>query len=66
MCCTLLAEKYRTQKMTQKIDICAPSHKFVGLNLRNEGTYRQSEKLAKEQYLLHVSPQYDELQPISG
>jgi len=52
--------------MTQKIDICAPSHKFVGLNLRNEGTYRQSEKLAKEQYLLHVSPQYDELQPISG
>jgi len=28
-------------KMTQKIAIWAPSHKFVGLNLRN---YRQSEK----------------------
>ena len=30
--------------MTQKIAICAPSHNFVGLYLRNEGTYRQSEK----------------------
>ena len=32
--------KYRTQKVA----IWAPSHKFVGLYLRNEGTYRQSEK----------------------
>jgi len=24
--------------------ICAPSHNFVGLYLRNQGTYRQSEK----------------------
>jgi len=30
--------------MTQKIAICGPSHKFVGLHLRNEGTYRQSDK----------------------
>jgi len=29
-------------KMTQKFAICAPSHKFVGLYLRNEGMYRQS------------------------
>jgi len=36
--------KYRTQKMTQKIAICAPSHNFVGLYLHNWGTYRQSEK----------------------
>jgi len=28
----------------QKIAICAPSYNFVGLYLRNEGTYRQSEK----------------------
>ena len=32
--------KYRTQK----IAISAPSHNFVGLYLRNEGIYRQSEK----------------------
>ena len=40
MCCTRLAEKYRTQK----IAILAPSHKFVGLYLRSQGMYRQSEK----------------------
>jgi len=38
-----LAEKYRTQK-SQKIAIWAPSHNFVGLYLRNRGTYQQSEK----------------------
>jgi len=30
--------------MTQKIAIWAPSHNFVGLYLRNEGMYGQSEK----------------------
>jgi len=39
-----LAEKHRTQKSRQKIAIWAPSHNFVGLYLRNKGTYRQSEK----------------------
>ena len=34
----------RCKCRTQKIAICAPSHNFVGLYLRNEGTYRQSEK----------------------
>jgi len=28
--------------------------------------YRQSEKLVKQQYLLHMSAQYGELQPTSG
>jgi len=32
------------RKKIAKIAIWAPSHKFVGLYLRNEGTYRQSEK----------------------
>jgi len=36
--------KYRTQKMMQKIAICAPSHNIVGLYLHNWGTYWQSEK----------------------
>jgi len=31
-------------KNRQKIVISAPSHKFVGLYLRNYGMYRQSEK----------------------
>jgi len=29
----------------KKINISAPSHNFIGLYLRNEGTYRQSEKM---------------------
>jgi len=36
---------------TQKFAIWAPSHKFVGLYLRNYGTYRQLEKLVKQQCL---------------
>jgi len=51
--------KYRTQKFA----LCAPSYIFVGLYLRNEGMYRQSERIAKEQYLLHMSSQYGKLQP---
>jgi len=35
--------KHRTQKSRQKSPY-APLHKFVGLYLRNEGTYRRSEK----------------------
>jgi len=35
----------------QKIAICAPLHKFVGLYLHNWGMYRQSEKIVKQQYL---------------
>jgi len=58
--------KCRMQKW-QKIAICAPLHNFVGLYLRNEGTYRQSEKkLVKQQYLLQMSLQYGELLPTSG
>jgi len=39
----------------------------TGIYLRNEGTYRQTEKkLVKQQYVLHMSPQYGELQPTNG
>jgi len=31
-------------KKSPKIAICAPSHNFVGIYIRNEGMYRQSEK----------------------
>jgi len=53
-------------KKSQKIAIWAPSHKFVELYLRNYGTYRQSEKIVKQQYLLHMFAQYGELRPTSG
>jgi len=52
---------------TQKFAIWAPSHNFVGLYLRNWGTYRQSvKKHVKQQYLLHMLPQYGELWPSSS
>jgi len=44
-CCTRLAENTGTgRKNRQKFAIWASSPKFVGLYLRNWGTYRQSEK----------------------
>jgi len=43
MCCTRFAEN-TGRKMTQKLAIWAPSHKFVALYLRKWGMYRQSEK----------------------
>ena len=54
-------------KESPKIAISAPSHNFVGLYLRNQGTYRRSEKkLVKQQYVLQMSAQYDKLRPTSG
>ena len=56
----------RDATKSPKIAIWAPSHKFVELYLRNYGMYRQSEKkLVKQQYLLHMLPQYGELRPTS-
>jgi len=43
-------------KTTQKIAIWAPSHNFVGLNLRNEGMYRQSEKKLLNSYISSTCP----------
>jgi len=65
MCCTWLAE-IQDAKIMQKIAIWAPLHNFVGLYLRNYGTYRQLEKLVKQQYLPHMSVQDGELPPTSG
>jgi len=42
----LHADRWKIQdaKKSPKIAVSAPSHKFVGLYLRNEGTHRQSER----------------------
>ena len=61
-CCTRLAE-IQDPKNCQKISTCAPSHNFVRLYIRNYGTYRQSEKIVKQQHLPHVSLQYRKLRP---
>jgi len=65
MCCTLLAEN-TGRKNRQKFAIWAPSHNFVGLYLRNQGIYRQTEKHVKRQYLLHMSAQFGKLRSITG
>jgi len=53
--------------MTQKNRHLHTIAQFVGLNLRNYRMYRQTEKnFLKQQYLLHMSPQYGELRPTSG
>jgi len=55
--------KYRTPK----IAICAPSHDFLVLYLRNEGNVSTIEKkLVKQQYLHYTSSQYGELRPTNG
>ena len=53
-------------KSRQKIAIWAPSHNFVGLYLATKACIDNRKKLAKQQYLLHMFPQYGELQPTSG
>ena len=64
-CCTWLAGN-AGPKNHQKFAICAPSHNFVGPYLCNKGTYWQSKKLVKQQYLPHMSLQYGKLRPTSG
>jgi len=58
--------KIQDAKYCQKLAICAPLHNFVGLCLRNKGTYRQSEKAVKQQYLPLMSSQYSEIRRTSG
>jgi len=53
-------------KMTQKIAICAPSHKCVGYIFATKACIDNREKLVKQQYVLHMSPQYDELRLINS
>jgi len=65
MCCAWLAEN-TGRKTGQKFAIWIPWHNFVGLYVRNWGMYRQSEKIVKQHYPLHMFSQYGELRPISG
>jgi len=63
----LLSLMVKTRKSVKsqvfRVTICAPSHNFVGLYLRNQGTYRQSEKNLLSS---NVFPQYGEQRPTNG
>jgi len=65
MCCMWLAE-IQDAKIMQKIAIYALSHNFVGLYLRNSDVYRLSEKLVKQQYLIHISNMVNFDRPTNG
>jgi len=60
MCGTRLAENTGC-KNYQKIAICAPSHNFVRLYLRNKACIDNQKKFVKDQYVLHMFSQYGEL-----
>jgi len=64
MCCTRIAETTgrKNRKKIRHLGTIAQVCRAVS----SQGTYRQSEKVVKQQYLLQMSPQYGELRPDIG
>jgi len=58
--------KIQDTKNRQKFAIWAPLHIFVGCIFATKACIDNWKKLVKHQYLLHMSPQYGELQSTSG
>ena len=58
--------KHRTQKVAKKrhLGTIAQLCRAISLQLRHVSTI--GKKLVKQQYVLHMSPQYGELRPTSG
>jgi len=54
------------QKSGQKSAIWALSHNLSGYVFATKARIDNWKKLVKQQYLLHMSPQYGELRPTSG
>jgi len=65
MCYTRLAGNVRC-KNSPKFAIYRPLHNFVELYLRTRACIDNRKNVVKQQYLLHKSSQYGELQPTSG
>jgi len=61
-CCTRLAEN----TWMQKIAICTPLHNLSGYIFATKAHINNRKKLVKQQYLLHMSPQYGKLRPTNG
>jgi len=53
-------------KSRQTIAIWAPSHNFVGYIFATKACIDNLKKVVKQQYLLHMFPQYGELRPTSS
>ena len=62
---TRLAET-QDAKITQKIAICAPSHNFVGLYLRNKACIDNREKLLNSNISSRGPDKYGKLRPTTG
>ena len=66
MCCTRLAE-IQYGKNRQKFAIWVPSHNSMsGYVFATKARIDNRKKILKQQYLLHMSLQYDELRSTSG
>jgi len=66
MFCTRLAEKYRTQKWRKKSPSGHHPTTLSGYIFATKACIDNRKKLVKQQYLPHMSLQYDELRPTSG
>jgi len=66
MCCTLLAGNTgrKNDAKSRHLGTIAQPCRAVSLQLRHVSTI--GKKLLKQQYLLHMSPQYGELRPTNG
>jgi len=67
MCCTWLAENTGRTQIVDKnrhLGTIPQLCRAISSQLRHVSTI--AKKLVKQQYLLHMSPQYDELRPTSG
>jgi len=65
-CCTGLAANTRRKKSSENLHLGTTAQicRAISLQLRHISTI--GKKLVKQQYLLHMFPQYGELQPTSG
>jgi len=64
--CTRLAKKYRTQNSRQKSPSGQHRTTVSGYIFANKARIDNPRKSVKQQYVLHMSPQYGELRPTSG
>ena len=65
-CCTRLAENTGRKKVAKNryVGTIAQLCRAISSQLRHVSTIEK--KLVKQQYVLHMSPQYGELRPTSG
>ena len=65
-CCARLAEKYSTQKIAKKSPFGHHPTTLSDYIFATKACIDNRKKLAKQQYVLQMSPQYGERRPTSG